>query len=51
VPLALADDLAYSAGVFRGAWRARSLRSLTPNITRSSLSVRALLGLKLADEA
>jgi mycofactocin system glycosyltransferase len=51
VPLAVADDLAYSTGVFRGAWRARSLRSLTPNITTSSLSVRALLGLKEGDES
>jgi hypothetical protein len=51
VPLAVADDLAYSTGVFRGAWRTKSLTTLTPNITRSSLSVRALLGLKEGDEA
>jgi len=49
VPLAVADDLAYATGVFRGAWRAKSLRALTPDITRSSLSVRALLGLGDAD--
>ena len=46
VPLALADDLAYSVGVAQGAWRRRSLKALTPHITKSSLSVRALLGLK-----
>jgi mycofactocin system glycosyltransferase len=46
VPLAIADDLAYSVGVGRGAWRSRSLQCLTPHITKSSLSVRELLGLK-----
>lgn len=46
VPLALADDLAYSVGVGQGAWRTRSLKALTPHVTRSSLSLRALLGLK-----
>ncbi|MGA2294282.1 MAG: mycofactocin biosynthesis glycosyltransferase MftF [Acidimicrobiales bacterium] len=46
VPLAIADDLAYSVGVGRGAWRAKSLRALTPHITKSSLSAKELLGLK-----
>jgi hypothetical protein len=45
VPLALADDLAYSVGVARGAWRTKSLRALTPTITKSSLNARELLGL------
>ena len=49
VPLALADDLAYSVGVAQGAWRRRSLKALTPHITKSSLSVRALLGLKSSE--
>jgi mycofactocin system glycosyltransferase len=45
VPLAVADDVAYSYGVFKGAWRTRTITSLTPNITKSSLDVKALLGL------
>ena len=45
VPLALADDLAYSVGVGRGAWQTKSLKALTPHVTKSSLSVRELLGL------
>jgi mycofactocin glycosyltransferase len=49
VPLALADDLAYSVGVGRGAWHSRSLRALTPDVVKSSLSVRELLGLKSAN--
>jgi hypothetical protein len=49
VPLALADDLAYSVGVAQGAWRHRSLTALTPHVTKSSLSVRALLGLKSSE--
>jgi len=49
VPLGVADDLAYATGVVRGAWHARSLQALTPNITRSSLSVRALLGIGEGD--
>jgi mycofactocin system glycosyltransferase len=46
VPLAVADDLAYALGVFKGAWRAKTLRSLTPDVTRPSVSVREMLGLK-----
>jgi mycofactocin system glycosyltransferase len=46
VPLAIADDLAYGVGVWRGAWRSRSLRALTPQITKSSIGLREILGLK-----
>jgi len=46
VPLAIADDLAYSVGVWRGAWRTRSLRALTPQITKSSIGLREVLGFK-----
>lgn len=46
VPLALADDLAYSSGVAKGAWRTKSLKAVTPRISKSSLSVLELLGLK-----
>jgi hypothetical protein len=46
VPLAIADDLAYGVGVWRGAWRTRSLRALTPHITKSSIGLREVLGFK-----
>ena len=45
VPLAVADDLAYGTGVWRGAWKAKSLTSLTPHITKPSMSLRDVLGL------
>jgi mycofactocin system glycosyltransferase len=45
VPFALVDDLAYGTGVLRGALRARSLRTLTPDITKSNLGLREILGL------
>ena len=45
VPYAIADDLAYGSGVLRGALRERSLRSLTPDITKSKLGLREILGL------
>jgi hypothetical protein len=32
--LAVVDDLAYGAGLWRGCWRARSLRALLPAISR-----------------
>ena len=35
VPLALLDDLAYGLGVLEGAWRHRSLQTLTPRATPS----------------
>jgi hypothetical protein len=46
VPLAVADDLAYSVGVGCGAWRTKSFKALTPRISKSSLSVLELLGLR-----
>lgn len=51
VPLAMADDLAYSVGVGRGAWRNKSLKALTPHIVKSSLGVRALLGLNSSERS
>lgn len=45
IPLALADDAAYGVGVFQGAWRARSLRALTPRVTKSSITLRDVLGI------
>lgn len=46
LPLAIADDLAYGVGVVEGAWHTKSLRALTPAITKSSLGFREVLGLK-----
>jgi len=48
VPLALADDLAYGVGVWRGAWATKSLRALTPSVTKSSIGLRDVLGLSSA---
>jgi mycofactocin glycosyltransferase len=45
VPFALADDLAYGTGVLRGALRAGSWQSLTPDITKSRIGLREILGL------
>jgi hypothetical protein len=45
VPFALADDLAYGTGVLRGAWRTRSWTPLTPEITKSSVALREIMGL------
>jgi mycofactocin system glycosyltransferase len=45
VPVAVLDDLAYGTGVFHGAWRARSMRALTPNITKSEIGLREILGI------
>jgi hypothetical protein len=45
IPLAVADDLAYGSGVTRGAWKMKSLAPLTPEITKSSMSLREALGL------
>jgi len=45
IPLAVADDGAYGVGVIKGAWRTRSLTPLTPQIKKSSLSVRDVLGI------
>jgi mycofactocin system glycosyltransferase len=46
VPLAVADDVAYGVGVVKGAWRSRTLRALRPNVTKSTLGLRDVLGLK-----
>jgi mycofactocin system glycosyltransferase len=45
VPFAIADDLAYGTGVIRGAARAKSFRSLTPDVTKSTVGLREILGL------
>jgi mycofactocin glycosyltransferase len=45
IPLAIADDLAYGVGVFEGAWREKTLRALTPEVTKSAIGVREMLGL------
>ena len=44
VPVAVADDLAYGVGVAKGAWRSRSLATLRPQITKSSIRAADLLG-------
>jgi mycofactocin system glycosyltransferase len=46
IPLGVADDAAYGAGVMGGAIRSRSLGALTPHITKSTLGLRNVLGLK-----
>jgi hypothetical protein len=46
VPLGVADDVAYGAGVLSGAVRSRSLGALKPHITKSTLGLRNVLGLK-----
>lgn len=45
LPLALADDLAYGTGVFRGAWKTKSLSALTPIVTKPSMGLRQALGI------
>jgi mycofactocin glycosyltransferase len=50
VPFAITDDLAYGSGVLCGALKARSLRSLTPDITKSTLGLREILGLSGVSE-
>ena len=50
VPLGVADDLAYGVGVAQGAWRSKSLRALTPHVTKSSLRLGDVLGLPSASE-
>lgn len=44
LPLALADDVAYGVGVFSGALRERSWRSVTPHVTKTSLRLRDFVG-------
>ena len=46
LPLVVLDDLAYGSGVAKGAWQTRSLRVLTPRITKSSLGLRDVLGFR-----
>ncbi|MGB8197201.1 MAG: mycofactocin biosynthesis glycosyltransferase MftF [Acidimicrobiales bacterium] len=46
IPIGIADDVAYGTGVMAGAVRSRSLGALTPHITRSTLGLRNVLGLK-----
>ncbi len=46
VPLALIDDAAYGVGVWKGAWSSKSLGALKPQITKSTLGLRKVLGLK-----
>ena len=46
IPLGLVDDVAYGAGVMSGALRSRSLGALKPHITKSTLGLRNVLGLK-----
>ena len=46
IPIGVADDVAYGTGVMSGAVRSRSLGALTPHITKSTLGLRNVLGLK-----
>jgi len=46
VPLGVADDLAYGTGVVQGVWRTKSLRSITPHITKSSMNFRDVMGIR-----
>lgn len=46
IPIALVDDAAYGVGVVRGAIRSRTFGALKPNITKSTLGLRNVLGLK-----
>ena len=46
IPLGVADDVAYGAGVMSGAVRSLSLGALKPHITKSTLGLRNVLGLK-----
>lgn len=46
VPLAIADDVAYAVGVYRGAWRTKTLGALKPHFTKSSIGLRDVLGLR-----
>jgi hypothetical protein len=46
IPIAIADDAAYGVGLLRGAVTSRTLLALTPHITKSTLGLRQVLGLK-----
>jgi mycofactocin glycosyltransferase len=45
IPLAVVDDLAYGTGVFHGAWRAKTIRTLMPDVTKSQIGFREILGI------
>jgi mycofactocin glycosyltransferase len=46
IPIALVDDAAYGVGLMSGAVKSRTLKALTPHITKSTLGLRNVLGLK-----
>ena len=46
IPIALADDAAYGVGLLKGAVTSRTLLALTPHITKSTLGLRDVLGIK-----
>ncbi|HUX04992.1 MAG TPA: mycofactocin biosynthesis glycosyltransferase MftF [Acidimicrobiales bacterium] len=50
VPLALADDVAYCVGVWRGAWRARSARAITPQFVKPTIRLAHLVGARSLDD-
>jgi mycofactocin system glycosyltransferase len=50
LPLGIADDLAYGVGVIEGAWHTKSLRTLTPAVTKSSMGFREAFGLTSSTE-
>ena len=50
VPLGVADDLVYAAGVMKGAWQEKTLVALKPHVTKSSMTVRDVLGLARAHQ-
>ena len=45
VPFAIADDLAYGIGIYKGAWESKTIGALKPHITKSTLGLRDVLGL------
>ena len=47
VPVAIADDVAYSLGVAKGAIKSRSFATMTPDITKSSVTLRKVLGISV----
>lgn len=49
--LGIFDDLAYSVGVWRGAFEARSPQALRPYVVRSSMRLRDVLGLRAPSES
>jgi mycofactocin system glycosyltransferase len=46
IPIAIVDDAAYGFGLLSGAVKSRTLKALTPHITKSTLGLRNVLGLK-----